>query len=103
MRWLLNQMTPSPNMAYLYWPMAGFVAFTAAVSFLPTASPPQPQQPARTAEWFAAPANDAERVRVILHCRANPAEARSSADCAAAWQSNILVAERDARRALGGR
>lgn len=53
----------------------------------------------RTAQWYA----DRDDVRndVVKLCRDYPGEARTNADCASAWQGNIIAAEREARRNAG--
>lgn len=53
----------------------------------------------RTAQWYA----DRDNIRndVVKLCRDYPGEARANGDCAAAWQGNILAAEREARRNAG--
>lgn len=56
---------------------------------------------APTANWYAD--HPRERAAVVEICNQNPGPARTNDNCAAAWQGNIIAAEREARRNQGDR
>ena len=82
---------------------AGFWLQAAALAVCAIPVHGQPLTPTtttpRTAQWYA----DRDDVRndVVKLCRDYPGEARTNGDCAAAWQGNIIAAEREARRNAG--
>lgn len=71
-----------------------------AANIVPAATDPLVSS-APTATWFAD--HPHERAAIVAICNDNPGPARTDARCAAAWQGNIIAAEREARRHFGDR
>jgi hypothetical protein len=70
-----------------------------AAALVACALPAHGQQPAPTATWFAD--HPRERAALVELCRDNPGPASRSDHCAAAWQGNVIAAEREARASIG--
>lgn len=92
-------MTPCPPAA-LSPPGLPSLILRAVVLGLAACAVPARGQPlnstAPTANWYAD--HPRERAAVVEICNQNPGPARTNDNCAAAWQGNIIAAEREARR-----